>query len=86
MISKNKLQRGKIGTSYHIERPHKHVEVDCKHYDEDDGSCYAKSIILWQVGYDICNTCKQKSPIYKEHNKEYYQECIENLVQKDIFL
>ena len=50
MISKNKSQRGKIGTSYHIERPHKHIEVDCKHYDVDDGSCYAKSIILWQVG------------------------------------
>ena len=29
---------------------------------------------------------KIKSPIYKEHNKEYYQECIENLAQKDIFL
>ena len=40
----------------------------------------------------VCNPHKNlkevkiKSPIYKEHNKEYYQECIENLVQKDIFL
>ena len=40
----------------------------------------------------VCNPHKNlkevkiKSPIYKEHNKEYYQECIENLAQKDIFL
>ena len=66
MISRNKSQKGRIGTAYHIEKTHKQIKVDCEHYDVDDGSCYAKSIILWQVGYDICNTCKQKSPIYKE--------------------
>lgn len=83
MISKNKSQRGKIGTSYHIERPHKHVEVNCKHYDEDDGSCYAKSIILWQVGYDICNTCKQKSPMYKEDKEKNNSKNKKAKTQKD---
>ena len=40
----------------------------------------------------VCNPHKNlkdvkiKSPIYKEHNKDYYQECIENLAQKDIRL
>ncbi len=29
---------------------------------------------------------KINKPIYKEHNAAYYDECIENLAQKDIFI
>ena len=69
MISRNKPQRGRMGTAYHIEKSHKQIEVNCKHYDIDDGSCYARSIILWQVGYDICKNCRSKLPIYDEKEK-----------------
>ena len=30
--------------------------------------------------------CKINKPIYKEHDAAYYDECIENLAQKDIFI
>lgn len=66
MISKNKSQRGRIGTAYHIEKAHKQRKINCRHYDVDDGSCYERSVILWQVGYDICKKCKYKTPIYDE--------------------
>lgn len=66
MISKNNSQKGRIGTPYHIEKSHKKRKVNCKYYDIDDGSCYKISIILWQVGYDICKNCKHKIPIYDE--------------------
>ena len=66
MISKNKPQRGKIGTPYHIEKAHKKRRINCKYYDVDDGSCYKKSVVLWQVGYDICKNCRDKILIYDE--------------------
>ena len=71
VISKNKSQWGKIGTPYHIEKTHKERKVNCTYYDCEDGSCYKNSFLLWQVGYDICNTCKSKIPIEDEeiHNK-----------------
>ena len=66
MISKNKPQKGRIGTAYHVEKACKHKKVNCQHYDQEDGSCYAKSVILWQIGYDICDKCKQKMPLDDE--------------------
>ena len=30
--------------------------------------------------------CKINKPIYKEHDEAYYEECIENLAQKNIFI
>ena len=68
MISKNKPQKGRIGTAYHVEKACKHKKVNCQHYDQDDGSCYAKSVILWQIGYDICDKCKQKMPLDDEED------------------
>ena len=78
MISKNKSQRGKIGTAYHIEKLHKSKKVNCKYYDVDDGSCYAKSIVLWEVGYDICNKCKQKASVYTKNKKENKSKTTKN--------
>lgn len=68
MISKNKPQKGRIGTAYHVEKAWKHKKVNCQHYDQEDGSCYAKSVILWQIGYDICDKCKQKMPLDDEED------------------
>lgn len=68
MISKNKPQKGRLGTAYHVEKACKHKKVNCQHYDEEDGSCYAISVVLWQIGYDICNKCKQKMPLDDEED------------------
>ena len=38
------------------------------------------------VPHNNLKECKINKPIYKEHDAAYYDECIENLAQKDIFI
>ena len=61
MISRNKSQKGRIGTAYHIEKTHKQIKVDCEHYDVDDGSCYARSIILSSI-WDMASSYSANPP------------------------
>ena len=42
--------------------------------------------VLYQYHTLIMDECAWTSPLYKEHDDAYYQECIENLAQKGIIL